>query len=193
MWRLSERASETKIWERGSNRDPRRETHRGSFLVFCPVDTGAKSVELGEDRVGAGRPDERPAGLVVVGDEVVELGDQVCTELNEPRRIALSLMCAKKRSTRLSHRGAAVAVRRDPAPGRSSAAKAAAAPGMRIGSDERRHSSQQPRCVHDRPKPAQTPLTKPGASLRMLPWAALPAGPGRRRLSEDCLMRRTAA
>jgi hypothetical protein len=45
--------------------------------VFCPVDTGAKSLKLGEDRVGAGGPDEGSTGLVVVGDEGVDLGDQV--------------------------------------------------------------------------------------------------------------------
>ena len=35
-------------------------------LVLCPVDTGAKSLELGQDGVGGGGPDERFAGLVVV-------------------------------------------------------------------------------------------------------------------------------
>ena len=50
-------------------------------------------------------------------------------------------------------RGAAGAVRRDPAPDRSPAATAAANLGMSIGSDERRQP-QQARCDHDRPRHA---------------------------------------
>ena len=48
-----------------------------------------------------------------------------------------------------------VAVRRDPAPDRWAATTAAAAPGMSIESDERRQP-EQARCVHDRPRTAQT-------------------------------------
>jgi hypothetical protein len=45
--------------------------------MLCPVDTGAKSLKLGQDRDGGGGPDERFAGLVVVGHEVIDLGDRI--------------------------------------------------------------------------------------------------------------------
>ena len=50
--------------------------HRAD-LVFCPVDTGAKSFEFGQNGLGGGGPDERSAGLVVVGHEVINLGNRV--------------------------------------------------------------------------------------------------------------------
>lgn len=41
-------------------------------LVSCPGNTRTKSMQLFEDRVGRGRPLERPTVRVVGGDEVVD-------------------------------------------------------------------------------------------------------------------------
>jgi hypothetical protein len=80
---------------------------------------------------------------------------------------------------------APIAVREHPAPDRSSAAKAAATPGMRIARDERRQP-QQARCVHHRPRTART-RRQTGAQASQRGFGAAPrAGPDSQRLASWC-------
>jgi uncharacterized repeat protein (TIGR03803 family) len=47
-----------------------------SLLVCCPGNTFTKSLDLGEDRVGGCRPNERPGVLVVILYELIDLSHQ---------------------------------------------------------------------------------------------------------------------
>ena len=60
------------------------------LLVSCPTDSRCKSFEFGQDGVGCGRPHERLAVLVVLGDEVIDLADQLVDTAEGPIIAALN-------------------------------------------------------------------------------------------------------
>lgn len=71
-------------------------------LVFCPVNSFAKSLDFLEYGFGSCGPRERLAIAVVMGNELLDFPISSRTPPNDPRRIALSVIRAKKRSTWLS-------------------------------------------------------------------------------------------
>ncbi len=56
-------------------------SYRSSSLVDCPCDSLTKSTDRFEDRVGRRGPGERMAAMIVVLDEVLDLGNQIANTL----------------------------------------------------------------------------------------------------------------
>jgi hypothetical protein len=69
--------------------------------VICPGNTLTKSLELVEDFIGGGGPDEGELALYFLMKASI-LATRSLTDVNDPRRIARFVIRAKKRSTWLS-------------------------------------------------------------------------------------------
>ncbi len=67
--------------------------------MLCPINEFTKVVELFEDRIGAGSPDERPFALVVVRDVLVDLLHQFAHALERAAPMACWVISANQRST----------------------------------------------------------------------------------------------
>jgi len=65
-----------------------------AMLVSCPRNTGTKSMQFFEDRVGGGGPLERLAVCVVVGDEVI---DALCELFDAGERAAADRLGGNQR------------------------------------------------------------------------------------------------
>lgn len=59
---------------------------------MLPRKSAMKVVELGQDQICRGGPDERFAMAVIVIDEAVDAGIKCLTERNDPHRIALPVI-----------------------------------------------------------------------------------------------------
>jgi hypothetical protein len=68
-------------------------------LVLCPNNKFTKMLELFEDRVGGGGPNEGATAGIVVSHVLVDAVHNSRTLRNDPRRIACWVMSANQHST----------------------------------------------------------------------------------------------